>query len=79
MLEVANIEAKSDGKNLIIKGGEPKGGEFDGGNDHRTVMSTSVLATFAKGSSSITGAEAIQKSYPAFFEDLVKLGGKVDG
>ncbi len=79
MLFVAGIEAKSDEKNIFIEGGVPRGGNFDGGCDHRTVMSTAVLATNAKGNSVIVGAEAIDKSYPEFFEDLVKLGGKVSG
>ena len=79
MLKVAGIDAKSDGNNIFVKGGKPKGGIFDGGNDHRTVMSSSVLALSAKGPSEIIGAQAINKSYPAFFEDLVKLGGKVSG
>ena len=43
-----------------------------GHNDHRIVMSLSVLLTRLGGT--ITGAEAVQKSYPSFFEDLKRLG-----
>ncbi len=43
-----------------------------GNNDHRIVMSLSVLATRFGGS--VEGAEAIAKSYPAFFEDMRRLG-----
>ena len=42
-----------------------------GHNDHRVVMSLSVLSTLYGGV--IEGAEAISKSYPDFFEDLKKL------
>ncbi len=43
-----------------------------GHNDHRIVMALSVLLTLTGGS--ITGADAIKKSYPAFFRDLSMLG-----
>ncbi len=41
-------------------------------NDHRIAMALSVLLTLVGGE--IEGAEAINKSYPDFFGDLVKLG-----
>lgn len=41
-------------------------------NDHRIVMSLSVLLTLVGGE--IEGAEAIKKSYPDFFDALTKLG-----
>ena len=43
-----------------------------GHNDHRVVMSLAVLATLYGGE--ITGAEAVSKSYPKFFEDIKGLG-----
>lgn len=43
-----------------------------GHNDHRIVMSLSVLLTRLGGK--IEGAEAIRKSYPDFFEKLLSLG-----
>ena len=46
-----------------------------GHNDHRIVMSLSILLTLTGGE--ITGAEAVNKSYPSFFEDLGKLGIEV--
>ncbi len=45
---------------------------LDGHNDHRVVMSLAVLLTCLGGE--IEGAEAVAKSYPAFFEDLASLG-----
>lgn len=44
-------------------------------NDHRIAMSLAVLATRYGGS--ITGAEAVAKSYPDFFEQLERLGAKI--
>ena len=47
---------------------------LDGHNDHRIVMSLAVLCTLFGGE--ICGCEAVNKSYPNFFEDLRKLGIK---
>lgn len=41
-------------------------------NDHRIVMALSVLLTLVGGE--IEGAEAVNKSYPDFFDDLMRLG-----
>ena len=43
-----------------------------GHNDHRIVMSLAVLCTITGGR--ISGAEAVAKSWPSFFEELKKLG-----
>ena len=43
-----------------------------GHGDHRIVMSLAVRLTFLGGE--ISGAEAVAKSYPGFFEDLSSLG-----
>ena len=50
--------------------------ELDGHNDHRIVMALSVLASSVGGT--IRGAEAVNKSYPGFFEDLQRLGLTVE-
>lgn len=46
-----------------------------GHNDHRIVMSLAILLTLTGGE--IIGAEAVSKSYPAFFDDLGRLGIEV--
>ena len=76
MLKVCGIKADYFNDSIIITGGMPKGGIFDGGNDHRTVMSSAVIASACTGTSEIIGAEVCAKSYPTFFEDLRILGGK---
>lgn len=43
-----------------------------GHNDHRIVMSLSLLLTQTGGK--INDAEAVRKSYPGFFDDIAKLG-----
>ncbi len=52
-----------------------RGEVLSGHNDHRIVMALSVILSVIGGS--IAGAEAVKKSYPGFFEDMIKLGGKV--
>lgn len=69
-----DVEETADG--LIIHGGSPTGSSIDGANDHRIVMSFAVMAAYSKNQSIIDGFEAINKSYPDFFNDFNKLGGK---
>ena len=49
---------------------------LSGHNDHRIVMALALLLTLVGGS--ITGAEAVKKSYPEFFAVLQKLNIEVD-
>ena len=48
---------------------------LDGHNDHRIVMAVSVILSQTGGS--VSGAEAIRKSYPDFFNDVKRLGAEV--
>ena len=54
------------------------GGTVDGANDHRIVMAAAVAATAAAAPVTITGAEAVRKSYPSFWEEYKRLGGSFD-
>lgn len=54
------------------------GGTVSSHNDHRIAMAAAVASCRADGSIVITGAEAVKKSYPDFFTDFVKLGGKIE-
>ncbi len=67
-LGVAGIRAECINDDIVITGGQPKGGDFCGFNDHRAVMSSAVLATFADGNSTVSDAQAVTKSFPTFFE-----------
>ena len=49
---------------------------LDGHNDHRLVMALSLILSKVGGS--ISGAESVKKSYPGFFEDIKRLGAKVE-
>lgn len=71
-----DIKATDDG--MIINGSKLTGGELKGYNDHRVVMSMSVAALGTDGDVTIDDAESINKSYPTFFDDYNKLGGKAN-
>ena len=51
-------------------------GVIDGHNDHRIVMALSLLCS--KYGGTIAGAEAVEKSFPDYFERLKELGVKVN-
>lgn len=68
------IETKKD--SLTIYGtGSLNGGKVLSQNDHRIVMAAAIASTISKTPVTIEGAEAVQKSYPSFFQDFKKLGG----
>lgn len=48
---------------------------LSGHQDHRIVMAFSVMLSVLGGS--INGAEAVSKSYPHFFQDIIQLGIEV--
>lgn len=59
---------------LLIHGeGGLRGGTVDGAGDHRIVMSAAVAAGLCCGPVIILGAEAVNKSYPGFFEERERL------
>ena len=61
---------------LCVQGGQLKGGTVDAQNDHRLVMAAAIAAIRCKTPVTILGAEAVNKSYPSFFDDYASLGGK---
>lgn len=64
---------------LTVTGGALKGGcEVSGYNDHRIVMSMAIAALICEEPVVIRGAEAVAKSYPDFFDEYRRLGGRAD-
>lgn len=62
---------------LLIEGQQRlRGGTVRVQGDHRIVMAAALAATACAGEVVIKGAEAVNKSYPAFFTDYNSLGGK---
>ncbi len=67
--------SKTDDGLVINKTGIVGGGAVIGYNDHRMVMALSVLSAVSSDDIILRGAEAVNKSYPNFFEDFSSLGG----
>ncbi len=73
----AEVEETEDG--MIINGGcKLHHAKLKGFNDHRIVMAFSIAALFLDGETEIDDALSINKSYPQFFEDYNRLGGKAN-
>ncbi|MDE5792784.1 MAG: 3-phosphoshikimate 1-carboxyvinyltransferase, partial [Oscillospiraceae bacterium] len=69
-----NVKIFSDG--LEIQPVEKlHGGVIDSAGDHRIAMCGAIAATRATEPVTILGAECVDKSYPNFFEDYIKLKG----
>lgn len=69
------VREKPDG--LLIEGVPAlKGGKAEGRGDHRVVMALAVAALQSEAPVILTDAESICKSYPDFFRDYNRLGGK---
>lgn len=71
----ADVTETEDGM-IINSSARLHSARLKGYNDHRIVMAFSVAALFLDGDTVIDDAESINKSYPAFFEDYNKIGGK---
>ncbi len=62
---------------MTIKGGAVTGAAVHSHHDHRIAMACAVAALNANGATSIEKAEAVNKSYPQFYEHLQLLGASV--
>lgn len=69
---------KEEEESLTIKGSKLHGAKLDGWGDHRIVMAL-TLAGIAAGNTTISTAESVKISYPNFFEDMRRLGAKIEG
>ena len=81
MLRAFSVSVDETEDSLTVHGmGYIKGGAVNGAGDHRIVMSAAIASLMCgsqgNGSVMITDAEAISKSYPSFFRDLLACGGQ---
>jgi len=73
----ADVRETEDG--LLIHGGTPlTGGDVSSWGDHRIAMAAAIAATVCSEPVLIRDAEAVDKSYPGFFDDLRLLGGMAE-
>lgn len=63
---------------LVIQGcGSLNGATVHSRNDHRIAMALAIAGCFAAGTTAIESAQAVNKSYPGFFNDLKLLGSSL--
>lgn len=68
------IQAEETPDGLVITGGRPQGAAIETYNDHRIAMSFAI-AGLAAGGMKIGNPDCVNKSFPAFWEELEKLYG----
>lgn len=67
---------KEDG--IVITGADKlKGGITNSWNDHRIVMSVAAISVMCENNVRIEGFDAVNKSYPSFWEHYKSLGGNI--
>jgi 3-phosphoshikimate 1-carboxyvinyltransferase len=77
VLGALNINARIDGDEMFIEGGEVRGAVVSSHNDHRIAMMAAVMALGGRGVVTVTGAEAVDKSFPDYFNVLSGLGATI--
>ena len=78
MIRNLSGKAESTEDTLTVYGTGLSGGVVDACNDHRIAMSAAIASTVCKKDVVILGAECVQKSYPRFWEEFSRLGGKYE-
>ena len=71
-------KAKATENTLTVYGSGLTGGTVDACGDHRIAMSAAIAATVCTNPVTILGADAVNKSYPRFWEEYERLGGKYE-
>ena len=75
MIRSIGGSAEIQGDSLIIHPTGYTGGTVDATGDHRIAMAAAIAATVSTGPVTVIGAESVEKSYPAFWQDYRSLGG----
>jgi len=77
MITALGGQATADDDTLYVCGTGLRGGIVDSYNDHRIAMATAIAATVCTEPVTILGAQAVNKSYPQFWDEYRRLGGKL--
>lgn len=72
------VSEREDGLTIRGRPDGPAGGTVDSQGDHRIAMAAAVAGLTAEDDVHVRQAECIDVSYPAFFDDLARLGGRID-
>lgn len=63
---------------MRITGSPLHSGHVDASGDHRIAMALTIAALGAEGLLEINGVDCLDKSYPGFFEDLTRIGVRIE-
>jgi 3-phosphoshikimate 1-carboxyvinyltransferase len=77
-LRALGADAHVEGDDLLVGGGGIRGGNVDGGADHRLAMAFAVAATAAREPTVVAGMEAAEVTFPGFPSALRSLGAEVE-
>ena len=78
MLQNFGCKATATETTLTVEPAPFRGCIVDAAGDHRIAMAAAIASTAASGPVTILGAECVAKSYPKFWDDFRKLGGKYE-
>ena len=78
MLEALGGSATATDDTLTVSPSRLTGGVVDSHNDHRIAMSAAIAATVCTQNVTVLGAECVSKSYPTFWQEYRRLGGKYE-
>lgn len=73
----ADVTEQPEGLCIVGKASLAGGVSVDSCNDHRIAMMAAVAATRCECPVTVMGAQCVDKSYPDFWEDYEKLGGRI--
>ena len=77
MIENLGGKASATENTLTVYAADFIGGTVDAVNDHRIAMAAAIASTVCQEPVTILGAQCVQKSYPAFWDEFKRLGGKI--
>lgn len=72
-----DVTELADGLVIVGRAGLTGGVEVDSCNDHRIAMMAAVAAVRCERPVTVLDAQCVAKSYPGFWEDYEKLGGRI--
>lgn len=77
-LNKLGADVKEEGDGLIIRGKESLGGGIvSSWNDHRIAMALAIASIKCSEKIIIENSRAVEKSYPNFWQDFERIGGKI--
>lgn len=78
MLNVLGADYQLGFDGFVINGVEQyEGGTINSYNDHRIAMAAAIASTRCRQPVKILDCDSVNKSYPNFYDEFVRLGGKV--